>query len=417
MTTEDFGGTIAREVGDSTPWWPEPVLPDEGSPNVVVILLDDTGFSPPRLRSARSIETPELRSPGPAPACATATSTPPRCAHRLSSLPVDRAQPPLGRHAGRVQLRHRLPQHAGPDRPVSGHRRRGAASRRVGYPRSVSASGTWPRCGRHRPPDPFGDWPVQRGFDRFYGFMQGETDHFHPELYADNHLIDPPGHQRPEDGYHLSEDLVDQAITMIRNQTSLVPGAAVLPLPGLRGHPCPHQAPDEYLAKYRGRFDEGWDVWRQRVHQRQLELGVIPEGTELAPRNPGVRAVGRARRRRAGLRLSTPGGLRRLPRPHRRPGRSAARRLDGFGLTEDTLVIATQRQRRLPGGQRDRRARRVPLLQRHPRGHRGRRSPTGSTTSAPAAASPTTPGAGPRSATPRPSATSRTRTAAVFGIP
>ena len=60
---------------------------------------------------------------------------------------------------------------------------------------------------------PFTDWPLQRGFDRFYGFMQGETDQFHPELYADNHMIPQPS--RPEDGYHLSEDLVDQSIAMI----------------------------------------------------------------------------------------------------------------------------------------------------------------------------------------------------------
>ena len=68
---------------------------------------------------------------------------------------------------------------------------------------------------------PFSDWPVQRGFDRFYGFMQGETDHFHPELYADNHMVEQPS--SAEDGYHLTEDLVDQAIDLIRNHHSLVP--------------------------------------------------------------------------------------------------------------------------------------------------------------------------------------------------
>ncbi len=134
---------------------------------------------------------------------------------------------------------------------------------------------------------PFHNWPLQKGFDRFYGFMQGETDHFHPDLCADNHPIEPPA--PPEDGYHLSEDLVDQAISMIRNQQSLVPEKPfMLYLPFGATH-APHQAPDSYLEKYRGMFDEGWDVWRDRVHQRQIELGVSPPGTDLAPRNPGVK--------------------------------------------------------------------------------------------------------------------------------
>ncbi|NDH98586.1 MAG: arylsulfatase, partial [Actinobacteria bacterium] len=134
---------------------------------------------------------------------------------------------------------------------------------------------------------PFSDWPVQRGFDRFCGFMQGETDHFHPELYADNHMVEQP--TSAEAGYHLTEDLVDQAIDLIRNHHSLVPERPFfLYLPFGATH-APHQAPDDYLAKYRGRFDEGWDVWRERTHQRQLEMGIIPEGTDLAPRNPGVR--------------------------------------------------------------------------------------------------------------------------------
>ncbi|MDH3681362.1 MAG: arylsulfatase, partial [Acidimicrobiia bacterium] len=87
---------------------------------------------------------------------------------------------------------------------------------------------------------------------------------------------------------HLSEDLVDRAIDMVRNQKSLVPERPYFLYLAFGATHAPHQAPDEYLAKYRGQFDEGWDVWRQRVFERQLELGVIPEGTELAPRNPGV---------------------------------------------------------------------------------------------------------------------------------
>ena len=147
------------------------------------------------------------------------------------------------------------------------------------------ASGISHPCAKRRPQGLY-RLALQRGFDRFYGFMQGETDQFHPELYADNHMIPQPS--RPEDGYHLSEDLVDQSIAMIRNQVSLVPERPFyLYLPFGATH-APHQAPDDYLLKYKGRFDEGWDVWRERIHAKQLELGIIPRDCARA-RNPGVR--------------------------------------------------------------------------------------------------------------------------------
>lgn len=134
---------------------------------------------------------------------------------------------------------------------------------------------------------PFGDWPLGRGFDRYYGFHQGEMDQFHPELYQDNAMTDPP--RTPEEGYILTDDLVDRALQMVRNKHSLVPERPFFLYLALGAMHAPHQAPDAYLAKYRGQFDEGWDVIRKRVYERQLELGVIPLGTQLAPRNKGVK--------------------------------------------------------------------------------------------------------------------------------
>jgi arylsulfatase len=133
---------------------------------------------------------------------------------------------------------------------------------------------------------PFDQWPLARGFDRFYGFLEGETDQFHPELIADNHPVDPPA--GPDEGYHLSEDLVDRALRMIADTTGVRPDRPFLTYLAFGATHAPHQAPPAYLAKYRGRFDEGWDVVRERWYRRQLELGVIPAGTDLAPRNPGV---------------------------------------------------------------------------------------------------------------------------------
>ena len=133
---------------------------------------------------------------------------------------------------------------------------------------------------------PFEHWPLGRGFDRFYGFLEGETDQFHPDLICDNHAIAPPA--GPEDGYHLSEDLVDQALRMMSDAKGVRPDRPFFTYLAFGATHAPHQAPTEYLEKYRGRFDEGWDVVRQRWFERQLESGVIPEGTRLAPRNPGV---------------------------------------------------------------------------------------------------------------------------------
>jgi len=135
---------------------------------------------------------------------------------------------------------------------------------------------------------PFDQWPLGRGFDRFYGFLEGETDQFHPELVCDNHPIPPPA--GPEDGYHVSEDMIDQVLRMISDSKGVRPDRPFFAYVPFGATHAPHQAPASYLEKYRGRYDEGWDVVRRRWFERQLELGVIPEGTQLAPRNPGVDA-------------------------------------------------------------------------------------------------------------------------------
>lgn len=281
--TQQFEGTIAREVSDSTPWWPEPNVPPPGTPSIVVILLDDTGFA--HLNCFGSlIDTPNFDRLAARGLRYNNFHTTALCSPSRACLLTGRNHHSVGMRAvsnfdtGFPNMRGRIAHSAATISELL--QENGWSTFCVGKwhlapMREASAAG------------PYDDWPLRRGFDRFYGFMQGETDHFHPELYADNHLVDAPG--RPEDGYHLSEDLVDQAIGMVRNQLSLVPERPFfLYLPFGATH-APHQAPDDYLAKYRGAFDEGWDVWRDRIHTRQLEMGIIPEGTELAPRNPGVR--------------------------------------------------------------------------------------------------------------------------------
>jgi arylsulfatase len=136
------------------------------------------------------------------------------------------------------------------------------------------------------PSGPFHQWPTGRGFDRWYGFLWGEDDQWAPELWHDQHRVDPPA----DPDYHLSEDLVDRARQYIADHLTADPERPFFTYLAFGACHAPHQAPRSYIEKYRGRFDHGWDVERARVLQRQKELGVVPANTELAPRNPGVQA-------------------------------------------------------------------------------------------------------------------------------
>jgi arylsulfatase len=128
------------------------------------------------------------------------------------------------------------------------------------------------------------EWPLQKGFDRFYGFLGGETSQWYPDLVEDNRFIEPP--YGPEQGYHLSKDLADQAIAMLRDQKSANPSKPWFMwfCPG--ANHAPHQAPQEYIDKYKGEFDDGYDAYRKWVLPRMIARGVIPKDTELTPFNP-----------------------------------------------------------------------------------------------------------------------------------
>lgn len=277
-----FEGRIERTAQESEPWWPEPDVPPYGTPNVVVILLDDTGFS--HLSSYGSvIPTPNFDRLADRGLRYTNFHTTALCSPTRACLLTGRNHHSVGMRAlsnfdtGFPNMRGRITPAAATIAEVlqpKGYSTFCVGKWHLAPMREASAVG------------PFGDWPLMRGFDRFYGFMQGETDQFHPELYEDNRIIDPP--RTPAEGYHLSEDLVDQSISMIRTHQSLVPERPFFLYLAFGATHAPHQAPDDYLAKWRGAFDEGWDVWRQRVFQRQLDMGIIPPGTELAPLNPGV---------------------------------------------------------------------------------------------------------------------------------
>jgi arylsulfatase len=122
------------------------------------------------------------------------------------------------------------------------------------------------------------------GYDRFYGFIGGETNQWYPDLAEDNHYIDQP--YGPEDGYHLSKDLADKAIASIRDSKQSEPDKPwyLWFCPG--ANHAPHHAPQEYIDRYKGRFDDGYEAYREWVLPRMIERGLLPEGTELTPINP-----------------------------------------------------------------------------------------------------------------------------------
>ena len=130
-------------------------------------------------------------------------------------------------------------------------------------------------------------WPLQKGFDKYYGFLDGFTDQYHPSLVKDNSVIQQP--KQPEEGYHLSEDLSNQAIHYLFEHANGHPDQPFfLYLAYGCGH-SPHQAPKEYIDRYRHKFDEGWDVIREQWYERQKKLGITPQNTKLTDRNEYVK--------------------------------------------------------------------------------------------------------------------------------
>ena len=282
--SQPFEGKIGRTLADSEAWFPEAPHPGEDAPNVVIVLLDDTGFA--QFGSYGSeIDTENVDALASKGLQFTNFHVTPLCSPTRASLLTGRSQHAVGMRGVSNwqtgfphQLGH-ISNHAGTIAEVLSSK---------GY--ATFCTGKW-----HLAPmenasaaGPFDQWPLQRGFDRYYGFLEGETDQFHPELTADNHHINPP--KSPEEGYHLSEDLVDQLLQMISDSKGIRPDRPFFAYLPFGATHAPHQAPPEYLEKYRGAFDEGWDVMRERCYQKQIELGIIPEGTQLAPRNPGVDA-------------------------------------------------------------------------------------------------------------------------------
>jgi arylsulfatase len=134
---------------------------------------------------------------------------------------------------------------------------------------------------------PYDRWPLGRGFERFYGFLGGETHQYYPELVNDNHQVEPP--RTPEEGYHITEDLVDKAVSFIADAKQVAPNKPFFLYFCTGAMHAPHHVPKEWSDRYKGKFDDGWEAYREKVFNKQKELGIIPADAELSRHDPDVK--------------------------------------------------------------------------------------------------------------------------------
>ena len=272
---------VGKFLDETETRWPYPPLNESKRPNVVVIVLDDVGFGQIGCYGS-SINTPSMDALAAGGVRYSRFHTTSLCSPTRASLLTGRNHHSVG--MGNIpELVGGYPGYHGVMSPE--HGMLSEILRGKGY--NTFAVGKW-----HLTPDyeqtsagPFDRWPLGRGFERFYGFLMGMIDHWHPGALAqDNQFVDVPG----GNGYHLSVDLTDHAIKYMGNAHVADPSKPFfLYLAYGAGH-SPHHAPFEYADAYKGVFDHGWDAERDKVLARQKELGIMAQSVGLPERNPGV---------------------------------------------------------------------------------------------------------------------------------
>jgi arylsulfatase len=135
---------------------------------------------------------------------------------------------------------------------------------------------------------PYDRWPLGRGFERYYGFLGGDTHQYYPDLTSDNHSARPP--KTPEEGYHLTEDLVNVAISLIADAKQVAPDKPFFMYFCTGAMHAPHHVPKEWADKYNGKFDDGWEAYREEVFQKQKHLGIMPPNAQLSRHDPDVKS-------------------------------------------------------------------------------------------------------------------------------
>jgi len=277
-----FKGKIALDIRQSkSDWTPfTPKRAPEGSPNVLLVLYDDTGLAAWSPYGGR-INMPTLQRLADTGLTYTQWHTCALCSPTRSTILTGR-----NHHLnGMASITEAADGYPGASGYVPAQcatlaqilQDNGWGTFWIGKDHNVPEQDVAPGGSRKQ-------WPVQMGFDRYYGFLGGETNQWYPDLVEDNRFVDPP--YGPDQGYHLSKDLADHAIEMIRNQQASNPSKPWFMwfCPG--ANHAPHQAPADYIAKYKGKFDDGYEAYRSWVLQRMIDKGVMPKGTQLTPINP-----------------------------------------------------------------------------------------------------------------------------------
>ena len=279
-----FKGKIGKTINDSTPWWPDDLYKTPNKPNVVMIVLDDVGYAQLGCYGS-DIDTPnmdKLAADGVRYSHFTTTAL---CSPTRACLLTGRNHHSVG--VGHVMnfpsgypgYNSHLKPSAGTLAEILGEH---------GYSRYALGKWHLTPAAEMSAAGPFDRWPLGKGFERYYGFIDGETNQFNPHLTYDNHFVEQP--KSAEDGYHFSEDMIEKGIQFVTDLQNVSPERPFFVYAAFGAAHAPHHAPDSYLEKYRGRFDQGWDKWREETLARQKSMGLMPDHVELPERNDGVKA-------------------------------------------------------------------------------------------------------------------------------
>jgi arylsulfatase A-like enzyme len=272
-----FPGRVGTTLADSVAAWPMAPRAPQNSLNVVLVVLDDVGYA--QLGCFGSdIDTPNIDA-------LAARGLRYRSFHTTAMCSPTRACLLTGRNhhtcaiGGITDLAMGFPGYNGRIPKSCGFvsevlRQEGWATLAIGKWHLAPSDEVHAAAPRDR-------WPLGQGFERYYGFIGAETNHWAPDLVNDNTVLRggafPPG-------YHLTEDLTDQAITMVSDLRAVDANKPFFMYYALGACHAPHHAPREWIDAYRGRFDAGWDEWRRRTHARQIDSGLLPAGTALSQR-------------------------------------------------------------------------------------------------------------------------------------
>ena len=274
-----FEGTVGRIMATSESWWPPRPTPPEGAPNIVVVLADDLGYSDVSCYGSE-IATPAIDELAATGVRYTNFHVTPLCSPTRAALLTGLNS----HHVGVGFVANADPGFPGYASELP-HNQSTLAEMLKASGYATMAVGKWHLC-KETDLSIAGDthsWPLQRGFDQFYGFLEALTNFHHPHLmYEGNSPIDIA--EYPE-GYYLTDDLTDRACRMIREVKATDPNKPFFLYYAHGAVHAPLHAKADDIARHRGNYDKGWDQLREERLTRQIELGVVPPGTELPPRN------------------------------------------------------------------------------------------------------------------------------------